>query len=131
MGLPWFRMDSNFHTHEKILDLIDTHGAKGMAAAFVYLAAIGHAQGHIDEENPSQNGLIRRGAIKFVHGTAAHARLLVEADLFVDDPDGWRIKNFNKRNGVGMAAQAAEVEKRAAQVAGGQKGAEKRWVGNE
>lgn len=129
MGLPWFRMDSNFHTHEKILDLIDKHGTKGQQAAFVYVAAIGHAQGHMDDDNPLQNGLIRRGAIKFIHGTAAQARLLVEADLFVDDDEGWRIKNFNKRNGVGMAQQAIAEEIRIAQVEGGKKGADKRWNG--
>jgi hypothetical protein len=127
MGLPWFRMDSNAHTHEKIADLIDLHGVRGKAAAFVYDAAIGHCQGHLDTDNPTQNGLIRRSSLKFIYATAADARLLVEADLFVVDEEGWRIKNFNKRNGVGMAAQAAENEVRAAQSAGGKKGAAARW----
>lgn len=127
MGLPWYRMDSNTHTHDKISDLVDNHGTKGKAAAFVYYAAIGHAQGHLDEDSTKQNGLIRRSSLKFIHGTTADARLLVEGDLFVDDPEGWRIKNFNKRNGVGMTQQAIAEEVSAARSEAGKKGAEGKW----
>ncbi len=77
MGLQWYRMDSNTHTHDKISDLVDDHGVKGKAAAFVYYAAIGHCQGHLDEDNTKQNGLVRRSALKFIHGTPVEARLLV------------------------------------------------------
>lgn len=127
MGLPWYRMDSNWATHEKINDLVEQHNTRGMAAAFVYDAAIGFCQGHLDDDHPGQNGFIKRSSLKFIHATPAFARLLVEADLFVEDGDGYRIKNFNKRNGVGMAAQASDADLRAAQSAGGKKGAEKRW----
>ena len=125
MGLPWFRMDSNFAAHDKIADLIDRFGAKGKAAGFVYAGAIGYSHDH------DTGGLMRRSSLKFVHGTPADARLLVEGDLFIDDELGWRIKNFNKRNGVGMEQQAIADEIKAAQVAGGKKGAEKRWGSNE
>lgn len=121
MGLPWFRMDSNFAENDKIADLVDEHGTKGKAAAFVYSAAIGYANGH------DTNGLIRKSSLKFCHGTTADARLLVMFDLWLDDDQGWRIKNFNHRNGVGMEHQAVAEGIRAAQVSGGKKGAEKRW----
>lgn len=121
MGLPWFRMDSTFPSHEKIADLVDRFGVKGKAAGFVYAGAIGYCNEH------ETGGLVRRSALKFVHGVPADARLLVEVDLFIEDELGWRIKNFNHRNGVGMEQQAIAEGIRAAQVEGGKKGAEKRW----
>lgn len=121
MGLPWFRMDSNFAENDKIADLVDEHGTKGKAAGLVYAAAIGYANGHDTE------GVIRKSALKFIHGTVLDARLLVDADLWIVDGTGWKIKNFNHRNGIGMEQQAIAEEIRAAQSAGGKKGAEKRW----
>lgn len=121
MGLPWFRMDSNFAENDKIADLVDEHGTKGKAAAFVYSAAIGYANGH------ETNGVIRKSSLKFCHGTTADARLLVAFDLWLDDEQGWRIKNFNHRNGVGMEQQAVADELSAKRSEAGKKGAEGKW----
>ena len=69
MGLPWGRVDTNLPTHDKILELLDSAGgAKGKAAAFVYVCSMLYCVGHGTE------GLIKRSALPFVHGTPADAK---------------------------------------------------------
>ncbi|GAA4176429.1 hypothetical protein [Gryllotalpicola koreensis] len=115
-GLPWFRADTNFPTHDKVLDLVGL-GAKGKAAAFVYFCSLAHAVGQ------GTDGLIKKATLPFVHGTAADARLLVDARLWIVVEGGWQIKNFGTRQVVGAEAQAIHEVKSAA----GKKGAEERW----
>lgn len=122
MGMPWYRMDSNWAANDKIADLIDEKGISGKAAAFVYSASIGYANGQ------DTNGVIRKSSLKFVHGSPGDARLLVEFDLWIEDKQGWRIKNFNHRNGVGMEQQAIADDISAQRSAAGKKGAEGKWT---
>lgn len=120
MALPWFRADTNFHTHDKILDLM-AHGAKGKAAGFVYQCSLSYTVGN------GNDGVIKKTALAFVHGTPNDARLLVEVGLWEATDTGWRIKNFGTRQVVGAAQQSKEEQVRAAQSEGGKKGAEARW----
>lgn len=118
MGLPWIRMDTNVAANDKIADLVDSNGPKGKQAGFVYLCALGYAGAH------ETDGLIKRSALKFCHGTSADAALLVAAGLWEAHGDlGWRIKNYGTRNAVGAAQQAISEARSDA----GRKGAAARW----
>ena len=102
MGLPWFRMDTNFATHDKVIELIGVKGGK--AAAFVYVASLAYSVSN------GTDGLIRRAALPFVHGTPTDARILAEARLWEVVEGGWMIRNFGTRQVVAAEAQAAADE---------------------
>lgn len=121
MGLPWYRKDTNFHTHDKVLDLVAL-GMKGKAAGFVYDCALGNSVGN------GGDGLIKRAALPFVHGTTADARLLVEVGLWEVVPEGWRIRNYDTRQVVGMSEQVKADEISQKRSAAGKQGAEGRWT---
>lgn len=121
MGYPWVRMDSNVAANDKIADLVEDGGVKGKAAGFVYLCALGYAAGQ------ETDGFIRRSALKFIHGVAADAELLVQAGLWVVVEDGWAIKNYGNRNVVGASQQAAAEDVAAKRSEAGKKGADGRW----
>lgn len=120
MGLPWYRKDTNFHSHDKILDLV-AHGTRGKAAGFVYDCSLGWAVGN------GNDGLIRRSALVVLHATPGDARLLVEVGLWEEVDGGWRIKGFGTRQVVGAMQQVIEESLRQARSAAGKKGAESKW----
>ena len=117
MDLTWFRADTSLASHDKITALVETHGARGKAAGFVYMCALGHSVGH------GTDGVIKRTSLKWVHGTTADASLLVAADLWEVVDGGWRIRNFGTRQVVGATSQAIKEARSAA----GTKGAQARW----
>lgn len=121
MGLPWFRSDTNFPTHDKVIELVG-NGMRGKAAGFVYQCALAAQVAN------GGTGDIKKGQIPFIHGTPADARLLVEVGLWVEIPGGWRIRNFGTRQVVGMSEQVKEDEKSAARSEAGKKGAAARWT---
>lgn len=118
MGLPWFRMDTNLPSHDKIIELVGVKGGK--AAAFVYVASLAYAVGN------GTDGLIRRAALPFVHGTTTDARILAEARLWDVVEGGWRIRNFGTRQMIAAESQAAAD----AISASRKRAANKRW-GND
>lgn len=118
MGLPWVRLDTNIATHDKILTLLDS-GVKGKQAGFVYTMSIAYSSGH------ETNGVIKRSALPFIHGTAADARLLVMVGLWECIEGGYRIRNWGTRQVVGAAQQALSDARSEA----GKKGADVRWNG--
>ena len=117
MELPWYRSDTSFATHDKVLDLVETYGAKGKQAGFVYQCAMGHAVGH------ATDGTVKRTSLKGVHGTSGDAAILVAVGLWEAVDSGWRIVNFGTRQVVGASQQVISEAKSAA----GKKGAEARW----
>ena len=119
-GLPWFRVDSDIAGNPKIADMIADHGAKGKAAAFVYLAAIGHCSAHLTD------GMVRKGALPLVHGTPADARLLVDYRLFATVEGGWEVVNFASHQPTrDQSERAAKARSEAARTA-----ANARWSGS-
>lgn len=119
--LPWIRFDTSFPTHDKVLDLLEASGKSKIAAksaGFVYACSLAHcgAQG--------TDGLVKRAALPFVHGTSAEAKMLVSVGLWDVDPQGWRIRGWGTRQVVGAAQQVISEERSKA----GKKGAEKRWA---
>jgi hypothetical protein len=120
MSLPWFRVDTNLPTHDKILDLLG-RSPKGKGAAFVYVCSMAYAAGH------DTSGFIARAALPFVHGTPADARLLAESRLCEVVEGGWQIRNWGTRNLTGASQQAiSDVRSKA-----GKEGAAKRWAKDE
>lgn len=117
MELTWYRADTSFASHDKVLELVETYGEKGKAAGFVYQCALGHAVGH------GTDGLVKRTSLRAMHGKPADAAILVASDLWEEADGGWRIRNFGNRQVVGAAQQVIHDSKSAA----GKKGAEKRW----
>lgn len=121
MELPWYRADTSFATHDKVLELVETYGSKGKQAGFVYQCALGHSVGHGTE------GKVKRTSLKGVHGTPGDAAILVAVGLWEPIDNGWRIVNFGTRQVVGAAQQIISESKSAA----GKKGAEARWNSDE
>lgn len=116
MGLPWFRLDTNLPTHDKILALLE-NGPKGKSAAFVYVCSMAYAAGH------ETDGFIRRAALPFIHATTVDARLLAEARLWDVVEGGWNVHNFTDRQRTAETSKAISV----ARAAAGKSGAQKRW----
>lgn len=117
MELTWYRADTSFATHDKILELVETYGEKGKAAGFVYQCALGHAVGH------ATDGVVKKTSLRAMHGKPSDAAILVAADLWETIDGGWLIRNFGSRQVVGAAQQVISESKSAA----GKKGAEARW----
>lgn len=118
-GLPWFRVDSDIAGNPKIADMIADHGARGKAAAFVYIAAIGYCSAHLTD------GVVRKGALALVHGTPADARLLVDAGLLAAVDGGWEVVNFAAHQPTrDQSERAAKARSEAARTA-----ANARWSG--
>ena len=117
MDLPWYRADTSFASHDKVLELVEVYGMKGKAAGFVYHCALAHAVGH------ATDGLVKKTSLRGIHGTPGDAEILVNIGLWEAAEGGWRIKNFGTRQVVGAAQQIVSEQKSAA----GKKGAEARW----
>lgn len=117
MELTWYRSDTSFSSHDKVLELVETHGAKGKAAGFVYLCALGHSVGH------GTDGLVKRTSLRALHGTPADAALLVQTGFWEVSEEGWHIVNFGTRQVVGATQQVIHDSKSAA----GKKGSDARW----
>lgn len=114
MELTWFRADTAFASHDKVLALVEKHGTKGKQAGFVYLCALGHAVGH------GSDGVIKRTSLRWVHGTPGDASLLVLEGFWEPFEEGWRIKNFGTRQVIGAAQQAISDSRREAGRRGGE-----------
>lgn len=117
MELPWYRADTSFYGHDKVLALVEEFGAKGKQAGFVYQCALGHAVGY------QTDGTIRRTSLRSIHGTPGDAAVLVKAGFWEEIDGGWRIVNFGTRQVLGAAQQVAHDAKSKA----GKKGADARW----
>lgn len=116
-GLPWVRMDTDTHENPKILDFIEEHGQRALAAIAVWKFAIGYAGGH------GTDGEITRAALKQVHGTPTHARLLVDAGFFELTEKGWQISGYETH----QPSRAMTDQLREQLSEAGKKGAAARW----
>jgi ribonuclease I len=113
MALPWVRLDSNIHAHDKILSLLDDSNRSKWQAFALYVFALGWSGGQ------ETDGRIPRSALKMLHGSTQTARLLVVHRLWIETVDGWEIVNYSTRQQ--LSDETYSVRK--AQVIGGQKGA--------
>lgn len=105
MALPWVRLDTQFGTNPKILDLIEQ---KAHAAIVVYICGLGYAGAH------GTAGYIPTAALPFLHGTKRHATQLVNAGLWHDTVGGWQINDWDSYQ---LSGPEAEERARKAQLA--------------
>lgn len=121
MSLPWFRVDTNIASHDKILAVVDSDAPAAIKwrALFSYVCAIGWS---VDAET---DGRIPPGALVFIHGTPQTARLLVKHDLWHEEPPGFLIHNYGERQPTASAARQLRDLRRLA----GLKAACLRWHG--
>lgn len=116
-GLPWVRIDSDLAQNPRIVEMIGDHGQRGIAASFVFVCSIGHCAAH------NTDGEIKRHVLPFIHGTPQLARLLVEAGLWEQDGNGWRIPKYEDHQPTRETRDAAA----AARSAAAKKAADARW----
>ena len=91
MALPWVRLDSNIHSHDKILALLSDPSPKKWQAIGLYVFALGWSGGQ------ETDGRIPNHALGVLHGSPVAARLLVKYDLWTEQTTGWNIVNFADR----------------------------------
>lgn len=108
MSLPWFRMDSNVASHDKILALLSDPSPKRWQAFASWVCASGWSVGH------ATDGRIPTVALPFVHGTPATARLLVKYRLWDEAATGWQIVNFAERQQLDVVTAGKNAARRAA-----------------
>ncbi len=134
MPLPWVRLDTAMPDHPKILELIESHGDAGMAAAFVWVCSMAYAGKH------NTSGFISRGALARCNGKPKHAALLVQARLWDEAERGWQIHDFEDFNMVALDVETFSPQSRSnggksrmarlspeERSALGRKGAQARW----
>jgi hypothetical protein len=110
VGLPWVRLDTQFPSNPKILELA---ARKQWRATFAYVAALAYAGQH------GTDGYIPDTALMFIHATKADANALVSVGLWRPAPGGWDINGWDEFQ---VSDEAARRRRERAQ-----KGAAKRW----
>lgn len=110
MGLPWVRLDTQFPSNPKILELA---AGKKWRAAFVYVAGLAYCGQH------GTDGFIPITALPFIHATRSEANTLVSVSLWRPAPGGWDINGWDE-----FQVSDEAVKKRRERA---QKGARARW----
>lgn len=113
MGLPWVRLDTQFPSNPKVLELT---AAGRWRAAFVYVTGLAYAGQH------GTDGYLPETCLPFIHATKRDAADLVKAGLWHTDMGGWSINGWSEFQISDEAAKKRSDDAR--------KAAMKRWHGN-
>lgn len=114
MGLQWVRLDTQFASNPKLLELT----ALGKwRAAFTYVAALAYAGMH------GTDGYLPGTCLPFIHATRREANELVRVGLWHTDKGGWAINGWNEFQVSDEAAIARSDKARKAAI--------KRWHGED
>jgi hypothetical protein len=114
-------MDSDIYANPKVAEFVDAHGQKGLAALAVWQFAIQYSGAH------ATDGQIHKAVLRMIHGTPAHARLLVEGGFLDQRDDGWIVRGYTDHQPTRKTTE--ELSRIRSEA--GRKGAEKRWRGDE
>lgn len=87
MGLPWVRLDTQFPSNPKVLELV---AAKRWRALFVYLSSLAYCGQH------GTDGYIPLTALPFIHATRTEANHLVEQGMWHPEPGGWAVNDWDE-----------------------------------
>jgi hypothetical protein len=87
MGLPWVRLDTQFPSNPKVLELVI---AKQWRAIVVWLSSLAYCGQH------GSDGYIQDIALPFIHGTRKEANVLVEHHLWDPAPGGWIVHDWDE-----------------------------------
>lgn len=115
MGLPWVRLDTQFPSNPKVLELA---AGKQYRAAFTYLCSLAYAGQH------GTDGYLPQTCLPFIHATKAEATQLVTVGLWLADSGGWLINGWDEFQ---VSDEAARKRRERAQK-GGRARAEKAAV---
>lgn len=113
MGLPWVRLDTQFPSNPKVLELTSQGRWR---AAFVYIASLAYCGQH------GTDGYIPEACLLFIHATKKDAEELVKVGLWHTDIGGWSINGWSEFQISDEAAKKRSDDAR--------KAAMKRWHGN-
>jgi hypothetical protein len=106
MGLPWVRLDTQFPSNPKMLELI---GNKQHKAAFAYLCSIAYSGQH------GTDGFLPAACLPFIHATRTEAKQLVAVGLWHADSGGWAINGWDEFQ---VSDEAARKRRERAQKGG-------------
>jgi hypothetical protein len=110
MSLPWFRVNTDLPTHDKILGLLNDPTAPKATryqAAFSYVCALAYA---VDHET---DGDVPDYALPFIHATRSTARLLVKHNLWHNgNPGHYEIHNYADRQPIASVVEAGRETRR-------------------
>jgi len=114
MGLPWIRLDTQFPSHPKILELIEE---KKHSAAFAWVCGLAYSGAH------GTDGFMPKAALPFLHARKADADALVRVGLWTAKPGGWDINSWKE-----FQQSSSETEERKKRLSDrARKAAEARW----
>ena len=85
MALPWVRLDTQFPSNPKILELVRT---KKHRAAFAWLCSLSYSGAH------GTDGFLPAACLPFIHATKTDAADLVRVGLWHQLGDGWEINGW-------------------------------------
>lgn len=106
MGLPWVRLDTQFATNPKVLELV---ADKRHKAAFVYVCALAYSGSH------GTDGYLPATCLPFIHASRTDANHLVEVGLWMPAPNGWQINGWDEFQ---VSDEAARKRRERAQKGG-------------
>src|SRR4051812_137371 len=86
-GLNWSRLDANFATNHKVLNLMEARG--GQHALLVFLFSLGYSTGH------GTGGFIPKAALGTFHGSSKDSGLLVDVGFWETQAGGWDIHDWH------------------------------------
>jgi len=111
MGLPWVRIDTQFASNPKVLELV---ADKQWRSAFVYVAAICYSGAH------GTGGFLPATCLPFIHATKTDVENLIKVGLLIDDMGGWDINGWAEFQVMDEAAEKRSDKAR--------KAAQARWL---
>lgn len=111
MGLPWVRLDTQFPTNPKVLQLVANKDHK---TAFVYLCSLAYSGCH------QTDGYLPSTCLPFIHASHADAKKLVDVGFWIPSPGGWDINGWHE-----FQVSSEENQRRRERA---QKGAAARWA---
>jgi hypothetical protein len=112
MGLPWIRLDTQFPSNPKILELTSTGKWR---AVVVWLSSLAYCGSH------GSDGYLGENSLSFIHARKSDAVDLVKCGLWIEDIGGWCVNGWEEFQLSDEAAKARSDKAR--------KAAMKRWHG--
>lgn len=115
MGLPWIRLDTQFASNPKILELV---ADKKHRAAFAWVCSLAYSGAH------GTDGFLPSTCLFLLHATKADANDLVAIGLWCVVEGGWEINGWTE-----FQQSTDETQQRRQQLSErGRKAADARWA---
>jgi len=109
-GLMWVRLDCAFPRNPKVLELVSR---KQWRAICAYIGGLSYSGEH------GLDGWLPEACLPFIHATSKDASELVRVGLWLPEPGGWDINDWDQ-----YQATADEVQARRTKA---KRAAEERW----